>query len=176
MTTAAFQATYSDWKVVKGRKVVQVVFELPLETADAAYQALGGMPIPANEVWCGIARLNEVRPGFTNAVEATQEHPEGAALAARPPSKSQSQIAGYLCTLGSFQTFLREKLPDRWQEAITFARLNNWPINTPDVIAAETVRSYCNVESRAHLKDNADWSGLLLAYRLWEKEAEVVPA
>src|SRR5690348_1035465 len=98
MTAAAFQATYSDWKVVKGRKVVQVVFELPLETADAAYQALGGMPIPANEVWCGIARL-----AGSSAVEQRTVTAPVAGSTPAPSAKSPAQIAGYLCTLGSFQ-------------------------------------------------------------------------
>src|ERR1043165_3840449 len=57
MTAAAFQATYSDVKLIKSRKVVQIVFEIPLEGWDAASLALGGMPNPAAEVWCGIARL-----------------------------------------------------------------------------------------------------------------------
>jgi hypothetical protein len=57
--TDAFRATYSDWKVVKGRKVIQVVLELPLEAADQAYQVLGGMPMAANEIWCAVARLDD---------------------------------------------------------------------------------------------------------------------
>jgi hypothetical protein len=53
---AAFQATYSNWRVIRGRGVVQIVLELPIENADAAYNALGGMPT-ADEVWVGVARL-----------------------------------------------------------------------------------------------------------------------
>ena len=54
---AAFRAVYSDWRLIRTRKVVQVVLELPLEEADRAYSALGGMPRPDAEVWCGVARL-----------------------------------------------------------------------------------------------------------------------
>jgi hypothetical protein len=41
---AAFRGTYADWKLVKTRAVVQIVFEVPLEDSDAAYEILGGMP------------------------------------------------------------------------------------------------------------------------------------
>lgn len=54
---AAFEATYSDWRVIKGRKVVQIVVELPLEKADHAYKVLGGMPNQGAEAWLAIARL-----------------------------------------------------------------------------------------------------------------------
>lgn len=54
---AAFRATYADWKLIKTRSVVQVVFEVPLEQADLAYQVIGGMPDPGAERWCAIARL-----------------------------------------------------------------------------------------------------------------------
>lgn len=57
-TAAAFKATYSDWKLVKSRSVVQIVLEVPMESADAAYQLLGGMPNPAAETWVGVARIN----------------------------------------------------------------------------------------------------------------------
>ena len=40
MTAAAFRASYSDWKLIKTRSVVQIVFEVPLEAADEAYQVL----------------------------------------------------------------------------------------------------------------------------------------
>lgn len=55
---AAFQATYSDWKLIRSRKVVQICLEVPIEAAGQAYNALGGMPNPASEVWVGVARLN----------------------------------------------------------------------------------------------------------------------
>jgi hypothetical protein len=59
MQEAAFTATYSEWKVVKTRAVVQVVFEVPVENSDAAYQVLGGMPISGRERWFAIAALDK---------------------------------------------------------------------------------------------------------------------
>lgn len=54
---AAFSATYSDLKLIKTRKVVQFVFEVPLEAAGHAMNVLGGMPSPMAETWFAIARL-----------------------------------------------------------------------------------------------------------------------
>ena len=54
---AAFSASYSDWRIVKGRKVVQIILEVPIEAADHAYNVLGGMPKFGAEQWFAIARL-----------------------------------------------------------------------------------------------------------------------
>jgi hypothetical protein len=54
---AAFEANYGDWRLVKGRKVVQIVLEVPMESADHAYKVLGGMPNPGAGVWLAVARL-----------------------------------------------------------------------------------------------------------------------
>lgn len=54
-----FSASYSDWKVVKTRQVVQVVFEIPIGAEGHAYNVLGGMPNHSKEAWFGIARLKE---------------------------------------------------------------------------------------------------------------------
>ncbi len=53
----AFKACYSDWKLIRTRGVVQVVMEVPLAEADAAYKVLGGMPDAAREQWFGVAAL-----------------------------------------------------------------------------------------------------------------------
>lgn len=54
---AAFQATYSDLRFIRTRKVVQVVLEAPIEQAAAIAAALG-YPDPAQETWVAVARLN----------------------------------------------------------------------------------------------------------------------
>jgi hypothetical protein len=192
MTAAAFQATYADWRVIKGRKVVQVCFEIPLEAADTAYQVLGGMPIAAKEVWCAVARIvpeaanrKEAMPhlpepisGQHNATPRPSVVPASAAGADNldiPPEldrrrKSPAQIAGYLCTTPLFQRFLREKYLDVWSMCITDGA-------PPDKVAASAVRILCDVDSRADIKpNNADWSALQLAFRLWENHPELEDA
>lgn len=169
MTEAAFKASYSDWKVIKGRKVVQVIFELPIETADQAYQVLGGMPNMASEIWCGIARLEKsvsrqpippvaenkpgpATPGKSVPVRADKERRQFGEL-------KPSTQAGIICGERAFRLFLAEKFPEVW--TIT----NRDP--------AACVREICKVDSRADIKpDNADWSALVLAYRLWMNHPE----
>lgn len=57
--SAAFGAEYVDFKVIKTRRAVQIVFEIPLEAADHAIQCLGGMPDNDKSVWFGIARMEK---------------------------------------------------------------------------------------------------------------------
>jgi hypothetical protein len=54
---AATQGTFADFRLIKGRKVCQIVIEVPIEQADQALAALGGLPQPATEAWVAIARL-----------------------------------------------------------------------------------------------------------------------
>lgn len=86
---AAFHATFSDWKLIRTRKVVQLVFEVAVEEADHAYQVLGGMPHPGETIWCGIARLD------ASAFEVK-----------KPVNTELAQRAGFLCTQKDFWLFL----------------------------------------------------------------------
>lgn len=159
---AAFAATYSDWRVIKGRKVVQVVFELPLEKADEAYSVLGGMPNPAAEVWCGIARLQE--PGAAVSARDVAPNREDAADKVASPSSrpkrawgdlSPAQQAGLLCGDPMFQQFL--------------CGLGNASHPGRDE-AAEAVRRICRVRSRAEITtDNIEWRNLVADFRAWER-------
>lgn len=58
----AIAATFSDFRIVKGRKVAQMVFEIPIEQANAALAALGGVPQPGSEQWVGVAPLEPPAP------------------------------------------------------------------------------------------------------------------
>ena len=52
------KATFSDFKLVKGRKVAQLVFEVTTDQADEALNSLGGLPRPDAERWFGIVALD----------------------------------------------------------------------------------------------------------------------
>lgn len=175
MTEAAFQATYAEWKVIKTRACVQLVFEIPIEQADAAYQVLGGMPIAAKEVWCGIARLKdkvsrqpppaaENKPGPATSSPSVPAEPVRADKERRKfDDLAPAQQAGILCGEQAFRKFLSEK----------FGRL--WLITQND--PAAVVREICEVNSRAEIKpDNALWAALVLSYRLWQREPEFIGA
>lgn len=60
---SVFGAAYSDWKIIRTRGVIQIVFEVPIEQEGAAYAALGGMPKQDRSDWFAIARMNkEIKP------------------------------------------------------------------------------------------------------------------
>lgn len=57
MNETILQATYSDLKFIKTRKVWQIICEVPLEHFDKVNAALGS-PNPEFEKWVAIAPLN----------------------------------------------------------------------------------------------------------------------
>lgn len=167
MTAAAFRAAYSEWKVIKTRATVQLVFEIPIELADQAYQALGGMPIAAKEVWCGIARIDPKAVQRPAVSQAAAEAPRPELQAPNPAGAAKernrlAQQAGILCNERLFRLFLAEKF--------------EMPIPDPEG-AKQIIYEHCNVTSRKDLTpENVGWSDITLAYALWKRAPEVVPA
>ncbi len=58
MEDAAFKATFHNIKNVMGRKVAQVILEVPIEEAPGVTRALG-WPDPNNPRWVGVALLRD---------------------------------------------------------------------------------------------------------------------
>ncbi len=152
----AFRATYSDWKLIKTRGVVQVVMEIPLADADAAYDVLGGMPVHGKERWFGIAALK------STAEEARAKPRQEVPQDSRPDGAKRDwrdipppQQAGIRCDDPIFAAFLKENYPDEWHEGQD---------------AAECVRLICAVESRSMLIDGpfrVIWHQLDTEYQAW---------
>jgi len=86
------KARYADWRTVKGRKVLQLVLEVPLEQQDEALRMLGA-PLPDRDLWVAIARLNE----------AQNDSFKGGRLAKK---------AGILCNEIGFQKWAGAENPD----------------------------------------------------------------
>lgn len=149
----AFKGTYADWKLIKSRSVVQIIFEVPLHEADAAYEVLGGMPAPATERWFGIAAIRDSEPAKPRPV--VDKPPAGAKRDWRdlPPA----QQAGIRCEEPSFEAFLKEERPDDWHESQD---------------AAECVRLICGVASRSELSTNQKarviWTQLNSQFEAWK--------
>lgn len=157
MNAAAFKATYSDFRLIKGRKVVQFVFELPIEQADVALKVVGGMPNPAAEVWCAVARLDptkiesEVVPteGRQRAPRETGTIDTSPASVPDIPARAINRLAqraGILCNDPLFHRYLGEKhhvQQSHDRQATT-------------LLAAAFVRNYCKVESRADILPNTE--------------------
>jgi hypothetical protein len=167
----AFSATYSDWKLIKTRGVVQVVMEVPLSEADAAYQILGGMPDFSQERWFAVAPLKlppaekEIEQDLPSKSPATPSLPldKPAGKAKRDWRDMQpSAQASMLCDKPVFQAFLHTEYPVEWRESM----------GDPD----ECVRLICCVSSKAMLNEGGYrviWHQLNEQYDLWSLKDRV---
>lgn len=88
MAAAAISAVFVDYKRIKGRKVHQVIFEVPSETWSETYGVLGEPSIEGSE-WFGIAKLNGV----------PVQEAKGGPLAKK---------AALLCNEGAFKRFAEQ--------------------------------------------------------------------
>lgn len=147
---AAFRATYSDIKLIKTRKCVQVIFEIPQEDFDTAYEVLGGLPNPAAERWFGIAAIAQQRAFPKKKDEQGAPKKDWRDLPA-------SQQAGIRCEEPTFKAFMDER-----------HSLAEWNGFT----TAEAVRTFCGVKSRAQLdtdhKARVIWHQLDQEYQAWK--------
>ncbi len=153
MTAAAFQATYSDWRLIKGRKQVQIVFEVPLEQASAVHDVLGGMPDPSKSVWCAIARLNSEKEALASQ-ETPATTPRADADNATRGAKKLTQRIAILCQDPVFQQFLAEE----------------YEIEKSENTAADFVRDKCRVASRKDIAGTdaqVQWQNLYTEFQAW---------
>jgi hypothetical protein len=159
----AFKATFSDMKLVKTRQVVQLIFEVPIEDFDAAYEVLGGMPIPSKERWFAFAAIKPPAEKETKPVSPATPQPDTLdrplLVEARqtwndfPPAKQ----AGIRSHDPRFSIFLEEEFPNLWRELQD---------------AAQCIRDICGVKSRSELNgpDNRNrvlWHQLDQRYDTW---------
>jgi hypothetical protein len=152
---AACLGTFSDFRLIKSRKLCQIIVEIPIEQANAALQALGGIPDSANPPWVGIAR---VQPKAASEPLKAVERPRKTWAELTP-----AQQAGIRCQEQEFVEFLAEEFGDE--------------IGDP----ADYVRKYCGVESRSLIFKGSQaaqrWNLLESAYQahLSERQyAEVI--
>jgi len=146
---AVFSAVYSDWKLIKTRSCVQVIFEIPLENANAVLDVLGGMPSPGNERWFAVARLDPAK-----VVQ----------LPTRPKEKKDwdalpfPQQAGIIANEPAFLTYLHKCEGFDGDQA------------------ADGIRLLCEVASRKDIQVGTRaeklWRDLVSRYRTWLHEPE----
>ena len=149
---AVFKGTFSDFRIVKGRKVVQIMVEVPSEQANAALAALGGLPDPANPAWVAVARLD--------AKQAEQPRQIAAPDRKRWEDMPPAQQAAIRCGEAKFWEFLED-----------YSNLS-WSIANADG-AASVVRELCGIQSRRELNDAPAaaeaWRKLDSQYWLWKR-------
>ena len=103
MNAAATRATFSDFRLIKTRKVAQLVFEVPIEEADGALHALGGLPRSDDERWCGIARLQEKAPVAPSPRDPARSAQAKEAYRGKDEGERAVVRAGLLCKDPEFQ-------------------------------------------------------------------------
>jgi hypothetical protein len=95
---AALSGTFSDFRIVRGRKVAQILVEIPVERADEALRVLGGIPQPHTERWVAIARLEPDMKADAEPKPRRKLH-----------EMSLAQQAALLCNDQAFQQFIVEE-------------------------------------------------------------------
>jgi hypothetical protein len=172
MTDAVTAGCFSDFKLVKTRKVAQFVIELPLERADEALELLGGLPRPDREVWVAIARLKS--DPFTNPAPPDTE-PEPVAAPEEQKERRRitelpfSQRAAMLVQDRLFIDFLR----DRHADAVTAIEATNWTI-APQEVADQVLKGLLGIQSKRDLNTDHDaaerFDRLSRAFWQWKQE------
>jgi len=103
---AAIAGTYSEFRMVKGRKVLQIIIEVPLEKQAEAFLALG-FPMPDNPQWVAVARLQSAPPAASTGPknEAASERAK-ADYRFKPPAQQAVVRAARLCAELRFQAWI----------------------------------------------------------------------
>lgn len=167
---AAIKATFSDFKIIRSRKVAQYIMESPLELADDCLKKLGGVPNPHQEVWVGIARLNladascredGVQAGTTGATSAS---PNTTSVTKPKREMTLANRIALVTNEPKFFDFLKEF------DTLHFSLPEPDPF-IPAETAAIFVRHYCGVNSRSEIKydtpEAEKWKQLYTEYQDW---------
>lgn len=107
----AIRATFSDWRTVKSRKALQLVFEVPLEQQAEVLTMLGA-PLPDEPKWCAIALLNSPAGAHSTKEDArlSGDTPAGEPKQRRPwNTLSPQERAGILCGDRGFQKWVSQQ-------------------------------------------------------------------
>jgi hypothetical protein len=137
---AIIEAEYVEWRMVKTRSSLQLIFEVPLERQELVMRALG-VPLPNVSTPVAIARLLPAAER-SNVVQIEDHRPVEDEDEPHKPPRPLSQIAGMFCNNVLFQTFIQEET-------------EGWSHRPTSDEAADWLRQACGIESRTELNTNA---------------------
>ena len=163
---AAFQATFAGLRSLADGDY-RVSFDFPGEKLQQVVEVLaqGGKPSAAQGTWFAIARLNLGVSG-TEKLSSNLQNDNGNGAARNP----LTQRAALLCNDPQFRLFLEKKFRGTMIPA-------NCAVNT-EKEAAMVVRSFCRVESRAHIVPGSEaadrWENLNSQFIVWKNAARYV--
>ena len=133
MEHKVIQARYATWRPVQSRKLLQLVFEVPLEKQGEVLKYLGA-PLPDRDIQCAIAVLNG-EAGNSHELET-------------PPLNSPASPTK--------QKF--EDLPLTKQAVLLCKREAFWKfiVVENEYAAVDWLREHCGVESRAKILEHTE--------------------
>lgn len=158
------RADYSNWRPVAGRKVLQLILEVPIEQTSDVMEKLG-FPLPGENKWVAVALLDENGP-VAELVDAADLKSADESRVGSSPTRAHhkeckpfaslplSQQAAIRTVDKDFQAFLDTEIPIHDQESY-----------------ADAVRAICGVESRADIRPGTPaaiaWMALDARYQSW---------
>lgn len=161
---AAIKATYADYRRVKGRKVLQLIFEVPIEKAPDVHDTFGE-PSSEGATWVALALLDN---------EKIQDSELKAQLKASVELEKKKEPREWGQLLPSNQAALKCNEPMFWQFLNEERQIYIHATSVNDPISAATaLRKYCGVNSRADFDTNPSkrrvWELLYDDYQTWER-------
>lgn len=189
------QADYANWRTVAGRKVLQLVFEVPIEqTADVLKKL--GVPMPGESRWCAIALLENGKPANESAAGKLSETPRPSKNTEKlidQTEKEPSPASAITAAAGTSEISSRERkpfasLPLSQQAAIRCGDEQfRWFLMDayPGACAqhsesAHVVRQICGVGSRSAIQPGTAaellWETLEVKYQSWLTDRQYADA
>lgn len=155
----AISGEFSTFKHVATRKVYQLIIEIPSEAAQTMFATLG-TPGGSEQITVGIARIDP------KAVAVPIAKPEAPKERRAFTDLPYSQQAAMRCNEPGFWKYCEESSPGACE---TLAKRGL----SQTQIAADLVRSWCRVESRAQIikgqQSGDNWESLEAAFYAWSR-------
>lgn len=171
MKDCVLQAEFADYKRIKTRKVMQLIFEIPIEQAIATLNLLGEPSAGDKQITCAIAKLDldaaaddaeresgMISKAYSKANEAEPEKPK--------KSLTLSQKCALRCNQELFWRFMESKYDHNVAGVL--------PQITTAPQCAISVRSFLDIGSRSELDRDPlaaeRWSILHAEFEFWKTE------
>ncbi len=142
--TGPFQADYTEFLMVKGRKVLKITLEVPLEEMQSVLEYLGA-PKPHESTWVAVALVNPSMIGVEPPTEAPPVSKAKQRYAASDEGKKAVVRAGALAKDERFYPWLI--VSDKYCYD-SGGSDEDW--------SAEYIRTYCGIASRSELATNKE--------------------
>jgi hypothetical protein len=174
------RADFSNWRPIQGRKVMQLIFEVPIEEAETALKMLG-IPQPGESKWCAIALLENGKLASESAAGLRKNAPKPSESTAAPEGQTgqePSPITATIAETGTSETPSHGRRPFSSLPLSQQAAIRCGDALFQEYLKVETegdavlkVRSLCGVESRVFILKGTQagdyWANVEAHYQSW---------